>query len=214
MIEVECDRCEKTLSFPDDQAGERQPCPHCGDINRVPGTPAAKAASGDAKPIDRAAEAGLPPDSGPEQRVKLVRPAMLRARPFSFLGLAAVLLGGLGTLIYTLFAGPAWLGWVAGIAALLALGVLGVWKVLTFAASLEVTNKRSIMRTGLLRRSSSEVLHDSIRNIQIDQTFWNRVWRVGKIGISSSGQDGIEISLPDLPRPDEVRRVIDLYRPI
>jgi len=213
MIELQCDRCDRRISFADDQAGQKLPCPHCGDINRVPGAPAGGASEG-AGPADRAAAAGLPPDSGPEQRVALVRPAMLRAKPLTFLGLSAVLLGGVGSLVYSLFSGPAWLGWVGGIAALLALAVLGVWKVLTFAASLEVTNKRSIMRTGLLNRSSSEVLHDSIRNIQIDQSFWNRVWRVGRIGISSSGQDGIEISLPDLPKPDELRKVIDLYRPI
>ncbi|MEL7472342.1 MAG: PH domain-containing protein [Planctomycetota bacterium] len=220
MIDVTCDRCERTIQFGEDQGGQKLPCPHCGDINRVPGSPAPapganESDSAPAKPRDRAAAAGYPPDAGPEQTVTKIRPAMLRAKPFSFLGLMLLTLSGIGTAIASLFTGPGVvLGWLGGVVAVIGLIALGVWKIMTFAASLEITNKRTIMREGLFRRATSEVLHDSIRNIQIDQTFWNRVWRVGAIGISSSGQDGIEIQLANLPRPDEIRRIIDLYRPL
>lgn len=216
MIEITCDRCDRRIEFADDQAGQKVPCPHCGDINRLPGSPGGDGGGGrtGSNPVDRAVAAGLPPDRGPEQRVMLVRPAMLRARPMVFLGLCAGLVAGLTGLIYGLFAPPAWLPWAGGLVAALCASVLGVWKIITLGAALEITNKRSVMRTGLLRRSSSEVLHDSIRNIQIDQTFWNRVWRVGAIGISSAGQDGIEIALKDLPKPDQIRKTIDLYRPM
>jgi len=37
---------------------------------------------------------------------------------------------------------------------------------------------------------------------------------VGSIGISSSGQDGIEIQLGDLKNPNDIRKTIDLYRPL
>ena len=53
-----------------------------------------------------------------------------------------------------------------------------------------------------------------MRNIQIEQGFWNRVFNVGTIGISSSGQDGIEILIANIPKPDEVKKVIDHYRPM
>ena len=35
---------------------------------------------------------------------------------------------------------------------------------------------------------------------------------VGYIGISSSGQDGIEIEVRDIPRPYDVKELIDEYR--
>jgi hypothetical protein len=36
--------------------------------------------------------------------------------------------------------------------------------------------------------------------------------KVGYLGISSSGQDGIEIEVRDLPRPYELKALIDNYR--
>lgn len=79
---------------------------------------------------------------------------------------------------------------------------------------LYITNKRSILRTGFFAKSTTEVLHDHVRNVQVDQTFLNRLFNVGTIGISSSGQDGIEIVAHSVPRPMEVKKTIDLYRPL
>jgi hypothetical protein len=89
-----------------------------------------------------------------------------------------------------------------------------VWKIKTLGAALEITNKRTVERRGLFSKATSEVVHDNIRNVQVDQTFWQRVWKVGALGLSSSGQDGIEIHMQHVPKPEEVRRIIDLYRPL
>ena len=88
------------------------------------------------------------------------------------------------------------------------------WWVDRLGASLEITTKRTIMHHGILSKSSSEVVHDNIRNIQITQSFLQRVMQVGEIGISSSGQDGIEIQINHLRDPDNLRKIIDLYRPL
>jgi len=79
---------------------------------------------------------------------------------------------------------------------------------------LHITNKRSILRSGFFSKSTTEVLHDHVRNVQVDQTFLNRIFNVGTIGISSSGQDGIEIVAHSIPRPMHVKETIDLYRPL
>ena len=50
--------------------------------------------------------------------------------------------------------------------------------------------------------------------MQVDQSFWNRVWNVGTMGISSAAQSGVEIEARHIPKPHHVRKVIDLYRPI
>lgn len=219
MIRIHCDNCERLIELPDDQAGEKIACPHCGDINRVPEPAPTRPRSGPAHArqggaSDRATAAGLPPDAGPEETVRTVRPSLFRARPLTFAVVAAVLVGGVVALAAGLASAQIWLWPLGALGALLALAVIVYWWILTLSAALVVTNKRTIQRRGLLARSTSEVMHDNIRNIQIDQTFWQRLWGVGSIGISSSGQDGIEVQMGDLKNPDEIRRIIDLYRPL
>lgn len=220
MIFLTCDRCEKPLEVDDDLAGKKVECPHCGDVNLVPaGTARPKAppapAPGGPKP-GRAEAAGYPPDHGPELPVLKVRPAMLRARPGTFLTLALGLIGGITLIVLATGTGhlARWVMWPGLVAALACLAVLAVWKVKTMGSALEISNKRSIERRGLFAKATSEVLHDAIRNIQIDQTFWNRVWRVGTIAISSSGTEGVEIQVADVPDPHRIREIIDLYRPL
>lgn len=166
---------------------------------------------------DRAAEAGLPPDSGPEERVLIVSEAMLRARPMAFGGLAlGVLLGLAGVVYFALIRTEALpiAAW-GGVAVILGcLGALGFWKIKTLTRRLEITNKRTVRRIGLFSRDTSEVLHDHVRNIEVRQSLWERIWGVGEIGISSSGQDGIEVVMGRVPKPQEVQRIIDLYRPL
>lgn len=210
MITIHCDNCERELELENKTAGTKVACPHCGDINRVPEAAGAKPAR-----ADKAAAAGLPPDHGPEATVRTLRPCMVRARPLSFTGVALVMIAGMvGVVMGLTSEGREWLAILGGIIGVVGTGVLVVWWLKTMSASLVVTNKRTIMKKGILARSSSEVVHDNIRNIQIDQTFWQRVWGVGSIGISSSGQDGIEIQLNDLKGPTDIRKVIDLYRPL
>jgi membrane protein YdbS with pleckstrin-like domain len=95
----------------------------------------------------------------------------------------------------------------------LGLGLFPLW-LKYLGERVHVTNKRTVLRTGLLSKRTTEVLHDHVRNIQVSQSFWNRVFDVGTLGISSAGQDGIEIVAQNIPRPEEVKRTIDLYRPL
>jgi len=175
MITKPCDKCNRMLEYPDTHAGRRVECPDCGDVNLLPGAPAAAV-------NDRAAAKGLPPDSGPEQEVMVLAPANWRAHPF-----LTIITLGIATLIL----------WFRNL-----------------GNRLYITNKRTVLRRGFFSKSTSEVLHDHVRNVQVDQTFLNRLFNVGTIGISSSGQDGVEIIAHSIPRPNEVKKTIDLYRPM
>lgn len=216
MIHITCDRCERELLYEDDLAGTKIECPHCGDMNVLPASDSARASESpkQAEALDRPSKLGLPPDSGPEKRVMMVRQSVIRSKPI-VAGLFALAPLGATVLMWSLWAPenrPTMI--------LLALPVVGwaalaVWVVFTrLSSSLEVTNKRTVLRHGFLSRSSSEVLHDHVRNIEIDQTFMQRVMRVGKIGVSSSGQDGIEVQIERIPNPRKIRDIIDLYRPL
>lgn len=165
---------------------------------------------------DRAEQAGYPPDHGPEQKVLRVRRSWIRARPFAFTLAVVFLIAGLvGVVHFKWFAQTyQWVLWPALIVAVGSFATLGYWWIMRLASSLEITNKRSIQRTGLLSKSTSEVLHDSIRNVTLDQSVAERIFKVGTLGIASAGQDGIEIQCKDVPDPEKIRKIIDLYRPL
>ncbi|MBL4590641.1 MAG: PH domain-containing protein [Phycisphaerales bacterium] len=213
MISMTCDNCEKALEVDDTLAGTKYPCPDCGDINRVPeGSPETEKPT---EQIDKAAAAGHPSDTGPEVRVMRVRRCWIRSRILRFLMIAVIGIAGVVGLIWVPVKDAN--GWYNAIfvpMAFGALGLIGWWWIKRFTASIEITTKRTIMHHGLFSRSTSEVVHDNIRNVTVDQSFLQRCYKVGRLGIASSGQDGIEIQINHLPKPDEIREIIDLYRPL
>ncbi|TVQ77995.1 MAG: PH domain-containing protein [Phycisphaeraceae bacterium] len=145
-----------------------------------------------------------------------MRPSIWRGSPWQSVGLLLTPLVVAG--ITAAFASGGRFRYAAlafGIGAAVAWIPLFVWWLFsTMGVSMEITNKRTIERHGLLSRRSSEVMHDHVRNITIDQSFVDRVLRVGEIGISSAGQGGIEIHVRSLPHPKRIKGVIDLYRPL
>ena len=226
MIKFECDKCDMEIEVDDHLAGTKHECLGCGDINRVPTTgtdsdaPAdsqinAHTDETDSKQTDRAAQAGFPPDFGPEVRVQFVRRCWFRSRAIRF---SLVILGIITGLVLSLwvFISDKSLTWlILSLPIILAgAGLLGWWWFDRLGASIEITTKRTIMHLGIFSKSSSEVVHDNIRNIQIDQSFLQRVAKVGRLGISSSGQDGVELQVNHLKDPDNLRKIIDLYRPL
>lgn len=230
VIVLECDNCERSFEVDPAQAGSKVPCPFCGDVNRVPadepaGRPAKEPADEPAseRPVARPAAEPvksfegrpLPPDGGPEQDICMVHPAMARAHPFRFLLIGILFIGGAGVAIWGATTDSSW-GWLKwpGLLAALA-GVL--WWIGWYVGAhlwvkLEISNKRTVRKEGIIRRHTSEVLHDHVRNVEIRQSFVQRLLNVGYLGISSSGQDGIEIEVRDLPRPYELKSLIDNYR--
>jgi membrane protein YdbS with pleckstrin-like domain len=232
VITFACDKCRKSLEVDDDLAGQKVECPFCADVNLVPSRRVARPASGGGggsgsgggnggaksagassgqSAVDRPSEMGLPPDSGPEQHVIRVHPAMFRARPLRAL-LAWLLVIG-GVVLFFVGAPLAGAGPIVG-GVLVGAGLLwlAVWWVQTRTVALIITNKRTTLRRGILSRETSEMLHDRIQDIQITQSFLQRIWKVGRIGISSSGESGIEIDAQDLPDPVRLREIIDAYR--
>ena len=151
----------------------------------------------------------------PEKDICVVRPAMFRAHPLRGASLVLLLIGGVVLAIWSVRAEAvgSWLVW-PGIAMMAGAG--GWWLSWYLSAhlwiKLRISNKRTVRRQGIIRRHTSEVLHDHVRNIEIKQSFVQRMFNVGYLGISSSGQDGIEIEILDIPEPYKVKALIDEYR--
>ena len=207
MAVITCDRCEKPIDVPNPVMGQKVTCPSCGDVNiiRSLSSPPPGGVT-----TDRAAAAGYPPAFGPEADVITVRPAMFRAKPVRFLFLFAVLIAGAVGGFMLGIATPLAILCFAG--AGLALLWLLVWKIHTLGEGLKITTKRTIDQHGLFSKDTSDVLHVDIKNIQIKQSFMDRIWNVGQIALSSSAEHEEEILIKDVPNPEKVRQIIDLYR--
>ncbi|MBC7772271.1 MAG: PH domain-containing protein [Pyrinomonadaceae bacterium] len=205
MINITCDGCQQRFEVPDSAAGTTVPCPKCNTSNGVPG----RAVSGKMDTREDEATARL---QG-EKIMLTARRAMFRARPARFMGLLLLTLGGLGGAGYFLTSGQdPMLAGVCGFVALVGLLPLVIWKVATMGELLEITSHRTILKRGILSKTTTEVRHNDIKNFQIDQSLQQRIFNCGTVGISSSGQDGIEIYAKDIPKPYRVREIIDRNR--
>ena len=129
----------------------------------------------------------LQPISG-EKVLYEARPSMSRNQPLWFLLACVLCLIGIGIII------------------------LVAWWLQCKGTILTVTNKRTSCRRGILSKSISEVWHQDVRNVQLSQTFWQRVLNVGTIGVSSAAQSGLEIEVKGIPNPDQVKQLIDEHR--
>ena len=82
------------------------------------------------------------------------------------------------------------------------------WWFKSLYVTLTVTNRRTILRKGLFSKSTSEVAHDDVRNIQIDQSMVQRLLNIGDLLISSAGQDTIEIKARAIHDPERVASIV------
>ena len=89
-------------------------------------------------------------------------PAMFRNRPWSFILCLILSLVGIGLIIFL------------------------IWWIRTKGTELTVTNERASLRKGILSKFTNDVYLTDVRNVQIYQSFWQRVFGVGSVAISSA----------------------------
>jgi uncharacterized membrane protein YdbT with pleckstrin-like domain len=150
------------------------------------------------------------PQKGPEETVLVLKPSMWRNQPFTFILYVILLLSPAIT------AAIAWhyqlnvkvLALVACLPAAFALLMLLSWKIRCRATELTITTRRCILRHGMLSRYTTEIRHCDIRNIQVAQTFWQRICGVGEICISSEMEDVHDLNVTGLPHPDHIAATI------
>ncbi len=164
---------------------------------------------------DRAVAKGYPPADAPETEIMRVHPSMARTQPFLYVGLVALASVGLiGAAWMFLRHRPVWLTSVPGLLGAGGALWLGYWWLQTRGSEIRVTSKRLIDTDGLLTRRVTEVLHRDIKRIELKQTFWQRLCGVGEISISADAHDGPEVFMANVPNPEKVREIIDVYRPL
>ena len=121
----------------------------------------------------------------PESVLYKDHPAMFRNRPLLFLVCCALIPLGIGALI------------------------LIVWWIRCLGISLVVTDERVTLRRGILSKATNDVLIADIRNVKIEQTMWQRIFGVGSVAVSTSGQADMEIEVDGVPAPERIKAIIN-----
>jgi len=121
----------------------------------------------------------------PESVLYKDHPAMFRNRPVLFLVCCALIPFGIGVLI------------------------LIVWWIRCLATSLVITESRVTLRKGLLSKATNDVLIADIRNVKVSQSFLQRIFGVGAVAVSTSGQSDMEIEVQGVPAPDRIKSIIN-----
>jgi membrane protein YdbS with pleckstrin-like domain len=121
----------------------------------------------------------------PEMILYKDHPAMFRNRPVLFLVCCALIPFGIGIV------------------------VLLAWWLRCLATSLVITESRVTLRKGLLSKSTNDVLITDIRNVQVRQSFLQRIFGVGSVAVSTSGQSDMEIDVPGMPAPERIKEILN-----
>lgn len=218
-VKFECPHCHATIDVEATSVGEIVACPEsdCGLPFRA-APPEGRALEPVAQHVEVDSEESPVATENLEKTLFVRHPAMFRRRPFSFLGLwGVVVLGAFG--FVGSFVGLVWspIGagfqmWLSLTAIVAAGAALIAWWVSVIDVTLTVTTERTTYRAGLFSKRTTEVLHDDVRNIQMDQKIVERIMGVGDIALSSSGQDDLEIEAKAIPRPDEIVAAIREYQ--
>ncbi|MBT3278938.1 MAG: PH domain-containing protein [Phycisphaerales bacterium] len=145
-----------------------------------------------------------------ESKLYQSHPSMFRNRPFLFLLLVGLLLG---SVVARIACTPTAVGNVLLYLAM-AVGALTllVWWFRCLGQTLIVTDQRVTLRTGLLSKNTNDLYHTDVRNVRVNQSFWQRVLSVGEIAISSAGTGEMEIVVVGLPKPEKIKEIIDAHR--
>ncbi len=207
-----CPHCGLSTNLSLDACDKPARCTHC-QLPFMPQLPTGQLLSEGARQA-RPSDTTTKPGKSTEQTVMTINPAAFREQPGRSIVLMALILVGLMGLI--MFVGEASAGYgYALLTALLAVVtlasavVLAVQFIMSRFESLTITTQRSIWARGVINRRTSEVQHDDIRNIQVQQNLIERLVGAGTIAISSAGQDDMEITISGVANP---RHVIDTIR--
>lgn len=103
------------------------------------------------------------------------------------------------------------LGFILSILLIAAAGIgiiiLLVWYLKCKSTRLELQGDNLVLEEGLLSKERTELKLSAIRSVKVYQSFFNRLFGVGRITIFSAGDDA-EFEADGMPRPHELRDLI------
>lgn len=215
-IVYQCPHCRTKVEVGEDLVGQVVNCPNpdCEHPFKVEAPSAFPVSDDEAESVVRKGGAPEVTEVLERERVLLVRhPAVLRRRVGQTILSLLFIVGGLIAAAWGAAIADGWLGF-GGLAFAIVGGLdMAYFWFLSLFVTLTVTTKRSILRKGLISKRTSEVEHDDVRNIQVDQNVVQRLLNIGHISISSAGQSTMEIIARGVPDPEGIASVIREHQP-
>lgn len=123
-------------------------------------------------------------DEQKEETLLIINPAMFRGEPVGFIICVALIPLGIGIVLLLLW-----------------------WLQCRFT-TYTITNLRTIAQTGILSRNTNEVRHIDVRNLQVNQDVFQRMFGFGSVAISSAGQSDIELTMVRVENPHKIADII------
>ena len=153
-----------------------------------------------------------------EEELLKVHPSMFRNKPVKFMAWLIIGIAGLVLAMTDPFARyhlqNSRLICVAvgfGTVLIVAIAFL-LWWIRYRKVSLTVTNKRTILQSGLLSRYVKDVRHADVRMLVVKQGSLQRLLGVGSIAVASAATGESDIDVGGLPHPEKIRELIDGFR--
>jgi len=90
--------------------------------------------------------------------------------------------------------------------------ILLIWWLKVKGVLITIDNQKTILRKGIFSKQTNEVYHSDVRNTQVSQSFFQRMFGVGTLQVSSAGQSNMEISVSGIPDPEKAKKIINQHR--
>ena len=205
-----CPHCGAKTEVTEDMLGQVVDCPNadCDRPFRVEAPSAFPVSDDEAGDVIRAGGAPRSRKADAEEELLVLHPAVFRRRIFQTIGACALIVCGLIAAVWGATIPHALIGFGGLLAAVVGGLDLLYWWFRSLFVTLIVTNRRTILRKGLVSKSTSEVEHEDVRNIQINQNFVQRLLGLGDIAISSAGQETLEIQVRGINDPEGIASIV------
>ncbi|MBI2437651.1 MAG: PH domain-containing protein [Lentisphaerae bacterium] len=100
--------------------------------------------------------------------------------------------------------------WYLAFAWLLIPLAIALWK--QASLTLRVYSDRVVLETGLIAKRTVDLAITEINTVEINQTFFQRLCRIGNIKMATSGTEGYELIARGLPQPRRINEVVSAQR--
>ena len=88
--------------------------------------------------------------------------------------------------------------------------VIAIWK--QASLTLRISPDRVVLETGLISKRVVDLAITEINTVEINQTFFQRICRIGDIKMATSGLEGHELVARGLPHPQRINEVVAAQR--
>jgi len=90
--------------------------------------------------------------------------------------------------------------------------VVIIWYLRCLMTKLIVTNRKSVLRKGILSKHTIELLHEHVRSVSVSQRLFERILNVGRVDIATASSGVAEISVSGMIAPEKIKGIIQQYQ--